>query len=461
MILPIVLLSPSEHPNQNAFIQSACITFIPSSIFFLICKKSSKHFRLSQLYLTTITCWLFTSLFGSLPLVLGGSSISITDAIFETVSGITTTGSTVLQHLDTMPHDLLLWRSLTQWLGGIGIIGMAIAILPFIHVGGMRLFKTESSDRSDKATPRVKNFVNLLILSYLLLTMLCCTLYIAGGMSWFEGINHAMTTISTGGYSTYDASFGHFNSPFLRWTAIVFMFLGSTPFVVYVNLLTKRKISPINDMQVRGLLTLLIISSLLLTLYTVIKFDWPLGEAFTTVAFNITSIVSTTGFATTDYQTWGSIAITAFFFLTFVGGCSGSTSGGMKIFRFQLSLIFLRKQITQLLHPRAVLSRKYNNQPVDDDIMSAAVAFAFIFFASFALITLGLAAQGLDLVTSLSGAATALCNVGPGLGPIIGPAGNFTALPDAAKWILCFAMILGRLEILGVIIVFTKSFWEG
>lgn len=461
MILPVILLPSGASSNKFAFMLAACITFVPAAIYFLVCRKPAKQLRLSQLYLITMACWVSVSLFGALPLIFSNKYITVTDAIFESVSGITTTGSTVLVNLDTMPRDILLWRSLLQWLGGSGIIGIAIVVLPFIGAGGMRLFKTEYYDRSDKMTPRLRGFANLLVLSYLTLTLLCCVLYVAGGMSWFDAINHAMATISTGGYSTYDASFGHFDSVFLQWTATTFMFLGSIPFVIYVRFMIKQKMTSFNDMQIKGLLKLLIISSFLLAVYLTVTFDWPFEKALTAAAFNITSIVSTTGFATADYQVWGSGVMVAFFFFTFVGGCAGSTSGGMKIFRFQLSLMFLREQVMQLLHPRAVLTRKYNNQLVDNDIISSAIAFTFIFFVSFAFIALALASLGLDFVTSLSGAATALCNVGPGLGSVIGPAGNFAALPDAAKWILCLGMILGRLEILSVIIIFTKRFWDG
>lgn len=459
MLLPVLLTVFGDHANRDAFALAAACTFVPAAIMVTTCKGPIHRLRSSQLYLTTVSCWLAASAFASLPLILADLPLSTTDAVFEAVSGITTTGSTVLSGLDSLSPDLVLWRSLMQWLGGIGIIGMAVAILPFIGVGGMRLFKTESSDLSDKITPRAKQFAALLVISYVALTVLCCISYAASGMNGFEALNHAMTTVSTGGYSPHDASLGYYESLYVRWTAIVFMFLGAVPFMVYVRCWIEKRPTAFNDIQVRGLLKLLLTVSMALALYVAFTDGGSFWERFTTTAFNVTSIVTTTGYATTDYQLWGSVSVALFFFLTFVGGCSGSTSGAMKIFRFQLSLIFLREQVIRQLHPRAVLTRKYDGRPVSDDIMGSAVAFAFVFFVSLALVTVALAALGLDLTTSLSGAATALCNVGPGLGEIIGPAGNFAPLPDPAKWILCIAMILGRLELLSVIIVFTKAFW--
>jgi trk system potassium uptake protein TrkH len=386
--------------------------------------------------------------------------ISYTDAFFETMSGVTTTGSTVMSELAALPHSILLWRSMLQWVGGLGVIGMAVSILPFLQVGGMRLFQTESSDWSEKSLPRFHEMARALLLVYLAITLACALAYLAAGMTLFDAINHAMTTVSTGGYATDDSSMGRFSDTIL-WIAVLFMMIGGMPFMLYIRFLSQGNLNVLRDQQAQAFLLVVFGLISLLTLQQLLTSDREPLEVLTHAAFNIVSVITTTGYASSDYTQWGYFSIVFFFIVTFIGGCSGSTSGGMKIFRFQLSWLFLRDQMNKLVHPRGIFSIRYNGKAVSDDIMVSAVAFSFLFFLVLALTTLALAATGLDFVTALTGAATALTNVGPGLGDMIGPAGNFAGLPESGKWILGFAMILGRLELLTVMVLLTPVFWRG
>ena len=279
-------------------------------------------------------------------------------------------------------------------------------------------------------------------------------------MTPFEAINHAMSLISTGGFSTSDASLAHWPQPAIHWVAVVVMILGSLPFTLYVSTLRGNKRALLNDHQVRGFIGFLLITSLLVGTWLCLHSQYGWWEAFRIVAVNVTSVVTTTGVALGDYTLWGSFSVLLFFYLTFVGGCSGSTAGGLKIFRFQVAGALLMGSLKQLIHPRAVIQKKYNNHPIDEDIARSLLTFSFFFTITIGAIAMGLALIGLDWTTALSGAATAVCNVGPGVGSIIGPAGNFSTLPDAAKWLLTFGMLLGRLEILTVLVLFIPVFWK-
>lgn len=460
MTLPVILLATGDHSDWWAFVKSAMIVLGIGLAGLFASRRQNGMLKQKQMFLLTVSSWGLISVLASLPLIFSDLDLSTTDAIFESVSGITSTGSTVLTGLDDMPGDILVWRSIIQWIGGIGIIGMAVAILPFLRVGGMRLFATESSDWSEKALPRTITLGRGLVGTYVGLTALCVIAYWLGGMSLFDAFNHGLTTVATGGYSTSDASMGKFDSDLLLLIATVFMALGALPFFLYVRMLNGQHWAIWTDAQVRFFIKILLWVTLAMTVQGVWIQDSNAWDAFVASAFNVTSIITTTGYASEDYTIWGPLSVAVFFFLTFIGGCSGSTSGGMKVFRFQLSFIMLREQITRLLHPRAVLSRRYNGRLISDDIIASSIAFSFMFFVTFALIALALATLGLDLTTSLTGAATAIANVGPGLGEIIGPAGNFQALPDAAKWVLCVGMLLGRLELLSVLVLLTPDFWR-
>jgi trk system potassium uptake protein TrkH len=429
---------------------------------FLVLSNRGTPFTLDrrQAFLLTVLSWPTIVAFGALPFVFSTPQLGYTDAFFEAMSAMTTTGSTVLTDLDHLAPDLLLWRGLLQWIGGIGIIAMAIVLLPGLQVGGMQLFRLESSDRSEKILPRMIDIVSSIVLIYFVLAVLCALAYGLAGMTVLEASVHAMTTLSTGGFSTSDASIGHFRSGAVEWIAIVFMIAGSLPFVLYVQALYGKPGKLWRDQQVRAFVTLFLTVALLLTLWLSFQNSRPLGGLFRATLFNIVSIITTTGFVSEDYSRWGHSAVLIFFLLTFVGGCVGSTSGGIKIYRFLVAFAMIRQTLYRLIYPHGVAQVRYGEQTISDSLVASVLAFLFVYVATVCLLTLGLSLLGLDFVTSLSGAATAVGNVGPGLGPIIGPAGNFAPLSDGAKWLLAIGMALGRLEMMTVLVVLSPAFWS-
>lgn len=460
MFLPAFVGLYFNTGNTSEFIYSALICLASAAVFWAVgMLYRTPHLLTRQMFMITGGTWLIMPVFATLPLMLTRSELSLADLIFETVSGLTTTGSTILSNLDAMPQDVLLWRSLLNWLGGIGIICMAVAILPFLKVGGMRLFQTESSHWSDDNAPRAQQLVKSIIYIYIGLTALCAVAYYLSGMSGLDAFNHALSTLSTGGFSTTDQSFSE-RSLVTQWVAIIFMLSGAVPFVLYVYFFSGSKRTMLNDSQVRGLLVIIAFVSISIALQRFYTGSGDFFATFTKSAFNVTSIITTTGFASADYSQWGNFTVCILFFATFIGGCSGSTSGGTKIFRLQLFLNLFREQLLRLVHPRLSATRKYNNQVVGPEVITAITAYIFVLITSLVILALGLALTDLDLITSLTGAATALMNVGPGLGDVIGPAGNFSSLTDSAKWMLSIGMILGRLEFLTILILLTPSYWR-
>ena len=461
MLVPLALSIAYNSDNQLAFFSSAAITSLVGIGFLLIGKKSRLDFmQPRQVFLITTSAWTGVSLFSALPFILIDHPLTLADAVFEAVSGVTSTGSSVMAGLDSLPKDILLWRSMLNWIGGVGIIGMAIAILPFLRVGGMRLFKTESSDWSDKAMPRAQSLMAMIIYCYLTLSLICCLAFWLAGMDFFNAVNHAMATVSTGGFSTSDSSFAQFDSLLIHWIAIVFMLAGAFPFVLFVRLLVNKKFIVFKDTQVRGLLWIVAVTTLILTAQLILTNQMDPFRALTMACFNLVSVITTTGFASGDYQLWGALSLIVFFFVTFVGGCSGSTTGGIKVFRLQIFGGLVKEQIMTAIHPRAIISRRYNNRLISSEIIASSISYMFLMTACLVVIAVILALTGLDLVTSVTGSATALMNVGPGLGPIIGPAGNFSSLSDTAKWALSAGMLLGRLEFLTILVLFTPAFWR-
>ncbi|MBN8412510.1 MULTISPECIES: TrkH family potassium uptake protein [Halomonas] len=460
MLLPWGVLLWEGDSDAPAFARSLLTVLATVLVCWWLTWRIPVELKTRQMFVLTTLSWLSISGFASLPLVLGAPHLTLTNAVFESVSAITTTGSTILTDIDGLSDGLKLWRGLMQWLGGIGIIVMGIAILPFLKVGGMRLFQTESSDWSDKVMPRTGGIAKATLGIYVFGTLAATLAYAIGGMTPLDAVVHAMTSASTGGFANSDASFGAYaDQPHLLWLATLFMLLGALPFVLYIRCLRGAPLALWRDEQVRGLLWLLVVVIVALTLYRVWRGE-PGFMALTHTAFNVVSVVTTTGYASDDYSQWGPFAAMAFFYLTFVGGCSGSTSGGMKIFRFQVAIKMLLSQLRFLIHTHGVFVSRYNGVPLSDEISRGVVAFSFFFFLTIAGLALALGLLGLDLVTALTGAATAVTNVGPGLGDIIGPAGNFSTLPDAAKWLLCVGMLMGRLEILTVLVLLTPMFWR-
>ncbi len=413
-----------------------------------------------QAFLLTTLSWLVIGIFGALPFAFADLNLSFTDAVFESMSGITTTGATVLTGLDSAPPGILLWRALLQWLGGIGIIVMAVAILPKLSVGGMQLFRTESSDQSEKAFPRVAQVATAIGMLYVGLTALCAALYWIAGMTGFEAMAHSMTTIATGGFSTRDGSVGAFNSAAIDWIAVVFMILGSLPFVLYLRAVRGNLMPLIRDSQVRWFLIIAAASVALLVVWQTLMNGVHFGEALRTVSFNAISIMTGTGYSSADFGLWGAFPVALFFFLMFVGGCAGSTTCGIKIFRFQVLYANTVSQISKLMQPHGVFIPHFNHRPIPEAASESVLSFFFLYIMSFGALAIGLGWMGLDFLTAVSGAASAIANVGPGLGPEIGPSGTYAALPDIAKWLLSFGMLLGRLELFTVLVLLTPAFWR-
>ena len=460
MVVPMATLVIFERTSDMpSFLWSSMITFLAGLALVIPGRPEHVHLRPRDMYLLTVSSWLVVCIFAALPFLLT-QHISYTDSFFESMSGITATGSTVLNHLDDMSPGILMWRSLLHWIGGIGFIGMAVAILPLLRIGGMRLFQTESSDRSEKVMPRSHMVAKFIVLAYVGFTALGSVAFWLAGMSLFDAINHAMSAISTGGFSTSDLSLAKWHQPAVHWVAIVVMILGSLPFTLYVATLRGNRGALFRDEQVRGLLGLLLMTWLVMGTWYWATTDLPWYDALRHVALNVTSVVTTTGFALGDYSLWGNFALMFFFYLGFIGGCSGSTAGGVKIFRFQVAYILLKANLHQLIHPRAVIKQKYNGHRLDDEIVRSILTFSFFFTITICLIALALSLLGLDWMTALTGAASTVSGVGPGLGETIGPAGNFASLPDAAKWILSFGMLLGRLEIITVFVLCIPAFWR-
>ncbi len=428
-----------------------------------------KEFTLNrkQTFMLTGISWLCLCFFGSLPFMLSNElHLSFTDSIFETVSGITTTGSTVLSGLDNMGKGILLWRAMLQWIGGIGIIVMAVAILPFLKVGGMQLFQTENSDRSDKVAPKAHQIATRLSFAYVIMTILCAFSYlIFSNMNGFEALVHALTTLSTGGFSTSDASIGVFSKG-AQWVAIVFMFFGGLPFLLWVRIFQGKYMAFLKDSQVQFFMGLVAFLTSLICFYLVISGHIVnFFEALRSAAFMVLTLITTTGYGATGgeagyYTYWGPFIVTFALFLTYVGGCTGSTAGGFKIFRIQISFAFAYKQLRHMIRPHGVFPIHFNGKIVPDDAMSSILLFSVAWILTVALTTLALGFFGVDLVTAFTGASTAIANVGPGLGDIIGPDGNFSTLPKGAKWVLSVAMLLGRLEIMTLLVLFVPDFWR-
>lgn len=461
MLLPI-FASLHDWNESQTHVWSALTCYAIAALMFRLGAGPMQHMQPRALFMITAFNWMLLCLTGTFPFLYSDLDIGFTNALFETVSGVTTTGASIFSDYSHIPRGILLWRSLMQFVGGIGVIIVAVAILPSLKVGGMRLFRSESSEWSQLESGRIGKIALNIMYVYVLVNLVCMIAYRWLGMSWFDAINHAMTTVSTGGFSTYPESFGHFNDQHQQAVACVFMILGSLPFVLIVMSVTGRTLMPLlRDSQVRLLFVLLALNIALVTLW---RYLAGAEEGFMKLlegtAFNIVSVMTTTGYASGDYTLWGSFPLVVFFYLMFAGGCSGSTTGGVKLFRFQLLGIFMREHIHNALHPGIAWSRRYNDRPIEEDVLVSALAYFFFVVVSWSVVASLLAASGLDFMTSTTGAVTALMNVGPGFGEIIGPVGHYGSLPDFAKYVLSAAMILGRLEYLALVIIFTPEFWK-
>ena len=457
MLIPIIAQF-FYNEIDSSFLSASIVTIIFGTLFFLSNLDHDKKLNLQQAFLVTALSWLSIAIFSSLPFIFSNTNFSITNAFFESMSGITTTGSTIISNLESMPKGILLWRAILQWLGGIGIIVMAITLMPIMNVGGMQLFKISNNDSSEKILPKSKEIALRLIFIYLILTLFCAISYKILGMNIFDSLTHAMTTIATGGFSNYNDSIGFFNSISIEISAMVFIILGSLPFIVYIKFLNGNKKIFLNDIQIRTFIKIILISIILLALYLALS----QSNSFNlrSIFFNVISILTGTGYVNAQFDSWGGFPIVLFLLLMFIGGCAGSTTCGIKIFRIQILYSFISNQLKKIIYPKGVFILKYDQNPVDNKFISSVISFIYLYFMIFFAITALLSLTGLDFITSISGAATSISNVGPGLGSIIGPNGNFSSLPDISKWILTLGMILGRLELFAILVLFLPSFWR-
>ena len=447
--------------NSHSFVSSSFVTIFIGILFILANLEKEFKLNLRQTFLFSTLAWLMVAIFGSLPFLLSSNEFTLSEAFFESMSGITTTGATIISDLDNSPKSILLWRAIMQWLGGIGIVVMAITILPLLKVGGMQLFKMEGPDSTEKILPRTVEVAAIIISTYVALTFFCGLFYWLFGMTIFDSVCHAMTTIATGGFSTHNDSIGFFKNPNIEIIASIFIILGSIPFISYLKFSQGNRKIFFTDVQIKGLIYLLVISTVIMFVYLLfIKFESSLIDKIRISSFNVISILSGTGYVTDDFGLWGKFSLIFFLFLMFIGGCAGSTACGIKIFRLQMLLIFLKDQIKKLIYPNSVIITKYNNQKISDDFIKSVIIFIFTFLFIFLIIAMLLSISGLDFITSISGAASSISNVGPGLGEMIGPNGNYKALPDLSKWILTAGMLLGRLELFAVLVLFFPSFWR-
>jgi trk system potassium uptake protein TrkH len=443
---------------DSSFFGASIVTIIFGTLFFLSNLDHDKRLTLQQAFLLTALSWLSIAIFGSLPFVFSDLDFSFTNAFFESMSGITTTGSTIISNLNEMPKSILLWRAILQWLGGIGIIIMAITLMPIMNVGGMQLFKVSNNDSSEKILPKSKEIALRLIYIYLSLTILCGAAYKIFGMSFFDSLTHSMTTIATGGFSNYNESIGFFNSVSIEISAMIFIILGSLPFIAYIKFISGNKKILISDTQIKSFFRIIIISIIVLSIYLIINSSNEFN--LRSVSFNVISILTGTGYVNAEFDNWGSLALILFLGLMFIGGCAGSTTCGIKIFRIQILYLFIANQLKKIIYPKGVFVLKYDQNPIDNRFISSIISFIYMYLVIFFILTALLSLTGLDFVTSISGAATSISNVGPGLGSIIGPNGNFSTLPDISKWILALGMILGRLELFAILVLFLPSFWR-
>ena len=443
---------------DSSFIGASIVTIIFGTLFFLSNLDHEKKLSLQQAFLLTALSWLSIAVFGSLPFVFSSVEFSFTDAFFESMSGITTTGSTIISNLEDIPKGILLWRAILQWLGGIGIIVMAITLMPIMNVGGMQLFKVSNNDSSEKILPKSKEIALRLIYIYSVLTFLCATSYKILGMNYFDSLTHSMTTIATGGFSNYNESIGFFNNIYIEISAMIFIILGSLPFIVYIKFLSGDKKIFISDIQIKAFIKIIFFSIVILSTYLFLSNSDQIS--LSSILFNIISILTGTGYVNAQYDNWGSFPIVLFLVLMFIGGCAGSTTCGIKIFRIQILYSFISNQLKKIIYPKGIFILKYDRNPVDNKFIASIISFIYMYLVIFFIITALLSLSGLDFITAISGAATSISNVGPGLGSIIGPNGNFSSLPDISKWILTVGMILGRLELFAILVLFLPSFWR-
>ncbi|MBQ4472527.1 MAG: TrkH family potassium uptake protein [Alphaproteobacteria bacterium] len=453
MLIPAIADALTGQGWANAFTISSGITLLIGLFLYLICPKQKEPLHTKEMFLTTTLMWLLYAVFSAMPFYFPPHALTLTDAFFESMSGLTGTGATIFSNLESESTGILLWRSMSQWFGAMGIIVITLIVLPTLKIGGMQLFSTESSMLSERINPTMRQSIRDILIYFVFLSLACTVALWAAGMTPFDAVNHAMTTLSTGGFSTHDASIMYFNRPAIQWVIIFFMIMGGLPIVLGPHLFYRRWEGIYKNVQIFTFFKVLCCAVLLLI--PIVGID-----QLRLIIFQVVSIVTTTGFVATPYSTWGSFAATLFLFLLVCGACSGSTSGGIKMFRFAVIGRIMKTKLKSTIKPYAVFMPRYGDQIIDTQITDAILLFLGLFFITFIASTLGLAAIGLDYMTAFSGSLSCIANVGPGLGNIIGPEQTYANLPAGAKWILSFVMLAGRLEFTSLVVLFLPFLWR-
>jgi trk system potassium uptake protein TrkH len=461
MLIPAVIDLFVKNEESSAFLVSSFFTAFVGGGLYLTNRGHRGDLDIRQAFLFTTSSWVIVPIFAAMPFILSAElKMGYADAYFESVSGLTATGASVMRGLDSAPPGILLWRALLNAMGGIGIVVLALAILPMLRIGGMQLFRTESSDTMDKILPRTGQIAFVISMVFLFFTSLCALSYWIAGMHGFDAICHALTTVATGGFSTHDQSIGYYNSVQIELVAMVFMLIGAMPMILFYQAMRGHVEALWRSSQVRWFLGIVAIAIMLLTLWIVFGKELPFWQALRYVSFNVIAVITTTGYSSADYASWGTFATTLFFMLIVVGGCTGSTSGGIKVFRFQVLYQTTKTQVQQLIQPHGVFIPQYNGKQIPDQVSASVMSFFLLFAFSFMILAIVISWFGLDFLTSMSAAAQALSNVGPGLGDIIGPAGSYSTVPEGVKWILAGVMIMGRLELFTVLVLLSPQFWR-
>ncbi|WP_194775745.1 TrkH family potassium uptake protein [Pararhodonellum marinum] len=446
--------------DQMALIYSAFVSLATGAMLYFSFSKQDQNIRKREGYLIVALSWLLMSLFGLMPYLVSGSISNLPDAIFESVSGLTTTGATILTDIEALPEGILFWRSMTQWIGGLGIIVLTVAILPLLGIGGIELFVAESpGPTSDKLHPRIRETAKRLWFVYVGLTFMAGILYYLGGMTFFDAANHALTTMATGGFSTKNSSMAFYDTAFIQYVAVVFMFLAGTNFTLIYFGITGRFQKVWRSDEFRAYLSVVLLLVILLAIPVYYHSGKPLENAFRDTLFQVVSLITTTGYVTADYTSYSNGLTLVFFMLLFFGGCAGSTSGGIKFVRH---LTFFKNAILEfkrIVHPRAVVPLKINGDRVTGKIITHIINFLLIYLIIFVLGSVVISAMGYDILTSFGAVATSLGNVGPAIG-LVGPVDNFAFFSPVAKIFLAFLMLLGRLELFTILILFTPYFWR-
>ncbi|WP_410216460.1 TrkH family potassium uptake protein [Paracoccus sp. (in: a-proteobacteria)] len=461
MLLPMLVDLWHDDPHWMVFLECALMTTVAGILIAVASRGDYRSLKIQQAFLLTSGLWAVLPVFGALPFILGQPQASIVDAYFEAMSGVTTTGTTVFPELDSLPRGTHLWRALLQWMGGLGIVVVAMVFLPVMKVGGMQFFRSEGFDTLGKVLPRAGEIASEMTVVYVLMTGACAITYMLLGMTGLDAIIHALTTCSTGGFSNYDASFGvYLGGP--EWAASVFMIMASIPFIRLVQAM-RGNMEPLwKDRQVRTYLRWIFYICSLIMIYRLIYLDQQasLPEVLRETVFNTISTFSGTGFASTDMMAWGHLPLSLLIVAGLIGGCTGSTGCSVKIFRYLVLMEAVRAQIRRMHSPHRVYPLRYEGQPLDKDIIDSVMAFFTLFMLSFGLLIVGLALTGLHPRTALTAAWTAIANIGPAWGPEISANGSIVEFPESAKWMMIFGMYMGRLELVSVLVLLMPRFWR-